>query len=187
MVPNLYLIADGKTGLAGVLELTAKTVAFRPMTQGLLAVTNHYLTGPLAQDPENLALMKRITTRERYARLEELLQAGAGTIDPPAAVAMLRDRKLAGGADLALADRRAINALNTTHSVAADLTGGVFYVSRGPNVVGPYVGFDLARLLDAGANRFDDAVTGEIPADPVTGTPEYRTFLASGDPRAYEF
>ena len=187
MVPNLYLVADGKTGLAGVLELTARTVAFRPMTGGLLAVTNHYLTKPLAQDPENLALESRITTRERYARLEELLLVRAGLIDPAAAIAMLRDRNLAGGGDLPLGDRRAINALNTTHSVAADLTAGLFYVSRGPNVVGEYVGFDLARLFDAGANRFDDAVAGEVPADPVVGTQAYRRFLASGDPRAYRF
>jgi hypothetical protein len=186
MGPNLFLVADGKTGAAGVLELTAKTVAFRAMTGGRLVVTNHFLTKPLADDPENLALAGRITTRERYDRAAELLAAQAGAFDPAAAIAVLRDTRLAGGGELPLGDRRAINALNTTHSVAADLTAGVLYVSRGPNVVGPYVGFDLARLFGP-ANRFDDAVIGEVPADPVTATDAYRRFLGSGDPRAYHF
>ena len=61
---------------------------------------------------------------------------------------MLRDRKGVGGSPLPLGNRRAIDALIATHGVVMDATARVLWVSEGPHLVGRFVRFDLARLLD---------------------------------------
>ena len=98
----------------------------------LLAVANHLETTPLRDDAVNRAFADRSTTRERSARMTELLTALHGRIDLRAARDILRDRSGRGGARLPPDDRRAIDAGIATHAVIANVTRGLLYVAEPP-------------------------------------------------------
>jgi hypothetical protein len=161
-VTDGYLIADGETGEAVVVEKSPARTAVRPMEGDLLLQTNHFEAAEFQQDPGNLAHQAVGTTCARRARLEELVTDRATPLDPAALVEVLRDRKGVGGVELGLGNRAAINALIATHSVVCDVTGGTLWVSRGPYVLGQY---DAYRI-----DAFGEGSRAPIPADPLAAT-----------------
>lgn len=172
MVSHLLLLADGKTGESVVLERSpGRTAELRG--EATLVVTNHYRTG-LSDDPKDARVRETTSTLDRFARMVEIVVDAAerdaaterGAIDAARSVGILRDRREAGGGALRVGDRRAIDALIATHSVVADVTAGVLWVSEGPHALGRYVRFDLAELLHGEAPaRAPEAVA--MPADPL--------------------
>src|SRR5262249_35611358 len=143
--------------------------------------TNHF-EGPLASDPANTTVETVTTTRPRRLRLDEILANLPKGASVEEIVGVLRDRKGIGGTELALGNRRALDALIATHSVVMDSTARVLWVSEGPHLVGRYVRFDLGRIL---ASDFTPA-----PGEPVTTLPEddllksgaYDAWLRAGSP-----
>ena len=113
---------------------------------------------------EELARAQRQgTSLARRARLEELLQEHRGTLDVASAVAILRDKKGPGGAERSLGHRATINPMIATHSVVADVSAGVLWVSRGPHQLGA---FDPYRITEFGA---PSAESIEADADLANG------------------
>jgi hypothetical protein len=153
-----------------------------------LIVTNHFRTG-LRMDPADARVRATTTTLARFARLEEQLSRAAapdprterGRVAAQTAVSILRDRRGPGDAPLPLGDRRALDALIATHSVVADATAGVLYVSEGPHTLGRYVRFDLAELL-RGAPPARAPVAESLPADPLLGDPARIARARARDP-----
>jgi hypothetical protein len=80
---------------------------------------------------------------------------------------ILRDRSGLGDAPLPLANRNALDAVVSTHSVVADLTERVLWVSEGPHTLGRYVRVDLAARLARGEDAALDEAHDDIPADPA--------------------
>lgn len=157
-VADSYLVADGKSGEAAVVERTPARCAVRRLEGELLLQTNHFESPELAGDEGNRAYLEEGTSAPRLARLDELLRA-APVIDPAAAVAILRDRRGPGGAPRALGHRGTIDALVATHAVVADVSAGILWVSRGPCSLGA---FEAHTLEGFGAPAADP-----IPADPL--------------------
>lgn len=143
-VSDLYLVADGGRGEAIVIEKSPERTAVRRMQSGAISVANHFETGDFAADSGNAEYMRTGTSIARRARLAELVHGGAGALDLAAAVAILRDRRGAAGATLELGDRRAIDGLIATHSVAADVTARELWVSRGPHALGAFDAYGFA-------------------------------------------
>ena len=159
-VADSYLVADGKSGQAAVVERTPARAAVRRIEGPLLLQTNHFETPELSADPGNVAYLAEGTSQPRRDRLAELLAARQEPLDPTGAVAILRDRLGPGGAPRALGHRGTIDGLVATHAVVADLSRGILWVSRGPCSLGA---FEAHALESFGG----PPPAAPIPADPL--------------------
>src|SRR5262249_6924509 len=101
MVSHILFLGDGESGEMAVIERSPTDFVVRRSAPGTLYVTNHFLAAPLAADPHNQEILRTSTTLARYARLAELLPPAGPPLDLAAAIAVLRDRRSAGGAPLA--------------------------------------------------------------------------------------
>jgi len=150
-VSDSYLVADGKTGESVVVEKTPQRSAVRGMDGDLLLQANHFESAELAGDEGNRAYMAIGTSVARRARLAELVSAGQGRLDPATAAGILRDRSGAGGKTLPPGDRTSINPMIATHSVVADVTKGVLWVSRGPHQLGAFDAYTIEGFGESAA------------------------------------
>ena len=175
LVPDFYLLGDGKSGEAAVIERSPTRVEVR-RGKDLLLLTNHGLSKPFASDKENERLRLYTTSGARLQRLEELAQQHRGAIDPRRALEILRDKRGLGGEALGLGNRNALDALIATHSVVVDATALVIWVGVGPHASGRFVPFDLRKeLLDE-----DRPQPLDLPEDPVLGTEDYHAWVQAG-------
>ncbi len=173
MVPDLYMVGDGKTGESAVIERSpTRTEVRRTHTErtDVSLLTNHAITPPFQRDAENDRLKRYLTSGARLRRLAELVHQYRGAIDPKRAVEILRDKKGEGGEPLGLGNRNAIDALIATHSVVVDATALQIWVGVGPHCLGKYVGFDLRQEL-LGEDRPRPPM---IPEDPIAASDELR-------------
>ncbi len=178
MVSHILLVADA-SGDAAVIERAPGEEPFVRRASGpKLPLTNSF-EGPLASDPKNQSILAHTSTRSRRARLDELL-ARDEPLDPPSIVDILRDKRAVGGAERPLGDRSTIDAIIATHGVVMDSTAKVLWVSEGPHLMGRFVRFDLASLLDpAFEPRADDPVDA-IAEDPALTDGRYRAWVEAG-------
>src|SRR5262249_53997726 len=108
-VSDAILLADGKTGELAVVEKTPHEFQVRrPGAQPWMAVANAARTPEVAKTVD---APEGSTSREREARMEQLVRAKAGRLDVPTAVAILRDTTASSGVDLGPGNRNAIDAL----------------------------------------------------------------------------
>jgi hypothetical protein len=161
MVPHMLLIADAD-GDAVVVERVPGERAF--VRERSAALTNHF-EGPAANDPKNRDVMRDSSTLPRRARLDELVARRDAT--PEDVVAILRDKRAAGGGALPLGHRSAIDALIATHSIVMDTTARTLWVSEGPHAAGRFIRFDLRKLLDPAYSPSGTAVVEAIAADAI--------------------
>jgi tetratricopeptide (TPR) repeat protein len=150
-VADSYLLADGETGEAVVVEKTPARADVRRMSDGMLLQANHFLSEELAQDAGNQDYIAVGTSLARYERIEELMRAARGRLDPLRCAEILRDRAAPGGEPLCAGNRGAINAMIATHSVIADVTAGELWVSRGPHQLGEYDRYSIAAFGTEGS------------------------------------
>lgn len=179
MVPDFYLVADGKTGESAVIERTPRRIEVRRATRadGTIVLTNHALSPVFAADAENDRLKRYLTSGARYRRLDELVKHWRGQIDAKKVVEILRDKKGPGGVELGLGNRNALDAMIATHSVVIDATALTMWVSAGPHLLGRYIGYDLHKEL-LGEER---ANPPDLPPDPIADTDEYRDYVQAED------
>jgi hypothetical protein len=71
---------------------------------------------------------------------------------------------------LPLGDRHAIDALIATHTTIWDAENGILFVSKGPAIAGPFIGFNLAKSFES----HGPMITGELPPDPEVSVETYR-------------
>jgi tetratricopeptide (TPR) repeat protein len=167
MASHILLLADGDTGESAVVE-RAPTRALGILREPSVTVlANHYRTPPLNADPKDARIRDLTTTLARDARMREVVARRHGRIDPRAAAAILRDRSGVGDAPLPLGSRNALDAVVSTHSVVADLTARVLWVSEGPHTLGRYVRIDLGARLRDGERAILQESEDDIPEDPA--------------------
>jgi predicted choloylglycine hydrolase len=166
-ISDLFVVADrGSPGIY-VVEKTPRRakVTFRV---GPAAVTNHFTAPEFAADKINAFRMREQTTVARLARATELVTAWRPPASPTPAVAaagmaaLLRDKRSVGGAPLHLGNRQALDALIATHSVVYDAPDFQLWISQGPALTGPYLGYDLARSF----TERRPVRSTDLPADP---------------------
>lgn len=146
MVSHLVVVTDA-SGDAAVIERVPGAAPHVRRLTAVAVVTNH-LEGPSADDPANRRVRASTTTLERRARGDELAAAMPAQAGVPELWAALRDRHLAGGADLPAGDRRAIDADIATHAVVLEVQSRTLWVSEGPHLRGRLLAFPLRELLD---------------------------------------
>ncbi len=184
MVSHILMLADA-SGDVAIAERAPGEPLFVRRGKGKVPLTNHF-EGPLAMDPANRQIEAVTSTRPRRIRLDELLSNLPGGASVEQIVGVLRDRKGVGGAPLPLGNRRSIDALIATHSVVMDATARVLWVSEGPHLVGRYLRFDLARLLDPAFTPSPSDPLVEIPADPILTNGAYQAWIEAGSPHKGE-
>jgi hypothetical protein len=148
IVSDIYLVGDGTTGEAVVIERGQTRMGERGQdSMGRLVAANHLLTEEFEGDAEDAALRARSSTVSRHLRMRELVDAAP--LSPSRGIEILRDKRAPGGAHIAPGNRNAIDAVITSHSVVADLTDRILWVSIAPHTVGRYERVDLLAELDA--------------------------------------
>jgi hypothetical protein len=182
MVSHLVMLVDAKGGVA-IAERAPGAPLHARRGRGKVPLTNHF-EGPLEADPSNKIVETVTSTRPRRRRLDELL----GNLSPGASVqevvGVLRDRRGVGGVPLPLGNRKAIDALIATHGVVMDATARALWVSEGPHLVGRFLRFDLARLLDPafepGGPGDEDRDPAAIPEDPILTDGTFEAWQRAG-------
>ncbi len=169
-VSDSYLVADGKTGQAALVEKTPARSAVVRWESDAIVNTNHFLSPQWGADAGNLAYIREGTSVDRYQRTVELLDEYKGALDEKTIAAILRDRSVPGVPSAGLGNQAAINPLVATHSVIADVTAGIIWVSASPHQLGAYVPFSISSF---------DAPSGAeaVPADALLTDGGYDAFL----------
>jgi isopenicillin-N N-acyltransferase-like protein len=178
MVSHLLMFADASGDVAIVERAPGEPIHVR-RGRGKVPLTNHF-EGPMAADPANRRVEVTTSTRPRRMRLDELLEKLPQGSNVEQAVAILRDKHAVGGADLPMGHRRAIDAIIATHGVVMDATARVLWVSEGPHLLGRFVRFDLARLLDEKYEPSDEPLV-TLPEDPLYRSPKYDAWKQAGE------
>ena len=155
-VSDSFLLADGQTGEAAVVEKSPARTAVRRMQDRILLQANHFESAEFADDEGNREYMEVGTSVKRRNRLAQLVTT---EMTPERAVAILRDTSGSSGEPLALGNRGTINPCIATHSVVADVTAGILWVSRGPHQLGAYDAYSIPN--------FGEPVARAIPASPL--------------------
>lgn len=186
LVPDLYLIVDGKRGELAVIERSPTRLVVRRRTD-TITVANHALSPEFAADRENQRLREQLTSGSRQARVDELVGRLQGKIDPLVALSILRDKRGLGDKELGLGNRNALDALIATHSVVVDATRLALWVARGPHALGSYAAFDVRRELAATSDAPPPSAAAspdqpqdlpqDLPEDPTLHSPDYQHYL----------
>jgi tetratricopeptide (TPR) repeat protein len=168
-VTDAYLVADGRSGQAVVVEKTPARSAVRRPAASHLVCSNHFLAAEFRADAANARYMAAGTSVDRHNRMEALVGARLGRLGPAEAAAILRDRMVPGMQAPGMGNAAAINPLIATHSVIVDATAGIVWVSAGPHQLGAYVPFSV-KDFDGGGG------TATIPADPLLADGGYARY-----------
>jgi hypothetical protein len=117
------------------------------------AVANHLIGPTFANDKTNSFRYKELTSVARDNRARELVAKIPTTASAQEKIhkmlELLRDKGVdENGQTLHLHNRRAIDALIATHATIYDSVHNYLYVSQGPSVAGPMLGYDLTRSFE---------------------------------------
>jgi len=184
MVSHMIMLTDAKGDVAIVERAPGEPIHVR-RGRGKVPLTNH-LEGPLSADPANHRVEATTSTRPRRMRLDELLENLPPSASVERVMSVLRDKNGVGNVTLPIGHRRSIDALIATHAVIMDTTARVLWVSEGPHLLGRFVRFDLARLLEAGYAPSNDEPLVTLPEDPLYRSPAYGDWEKAGAPHPGE-
>lgn len=179
-ISESFLIGSAQDRKAVIIEKTPfETVVVNPAGDQV-SCTNHFQSGTLAGDPENLKNISETPTLYRQKRLLQCLQRLA-PIDIPDAAAVLRERLGINDAFLGLGNEKALNQFIAHHSVIFRPEQGMVWVSSGPWQSGAYICYNLYDIFNTFASP-DSAISvrdgsNSLPADPFMETDAFRKFL----------
>ncbi len=182
MVSHILMLADA-SGRGVIVERAPGVDPFvRSIDEAVdvLPLTNHF-EGPLATDPKNTRVRESTSTLPRRERLDELLE-DTRPIDAGRAVEILRDKQGVNGEALDLGHRSALDAAIATHAVVMDSTDRSLWVSEGPHLMGRFLRFDLAKLLDPAFEPSEADALQELPPDPAYLDGSYQHWVDLGKP-----
>lgn len=132
-----------------------------------IAITNHLVSTLFQADPINSFRREQMTSLRRWERGQELVDAYRPTRsnvrDIDYLLEALRDKKGKGGTPLPLGNRMAIDSLIATHAVLFDGETDNLYVSQGPSLIHPFIGFDLKQSFSTKT----PTVVSSLPGDPL--------------------
>lgn len=171
-VSDLYMVADGKTSRAVIVEKTPLRCAVWKTKDQYLVCSNHFMSDKLKDDPRNIAYMKHGTSVARYDRLTHLIRNSSKKMTPEIIAGFLRDRHVPKMDQTSMGNALSINPLIATHSVIMDVTAGIIWVSASPHQLGKYIPFSL--------KKFDKVQNvAAIAADPLLADGSYDNYVRS--------
>ena len=179
MVSHILIVVDGDRGEGVAIERAPDREPFVRPLGSMGGISNHYAAPYLASDPKNLSVRDHTSSIARQHRVDELLAANDHRFDPSVMLGVLRDRRGASDHEEPLGHRGTMDAWIATHSVVADATDRVLWVSAGPHTLGRYERFDLRAMLSDEYRPGNDVDTGVLPADPSFQNGLYQRWVAA--------
>src|SRR4030095_13542233 len=147
---DIFVVADSRSPYLFRIEKSPRRFYTLKETQPTV-VTNHLIGDTWGSDETNEFRKRESTTLYREARGRTLLRNVEAT-NPrnleEYVLSMLRDKKDREGNPIPLGNRQAIDALIATHSVVYNGPNRILYVSQGPALSGPFLGYDLRRSFE---------------------------------------
>jgi isopenicillin-N N-acyltransferase like protein len=145
-----------------------------------LICTNHYQGTKFATTIPNLRNKSENATGYRFLRIQQLLNQGK-PLDPLVAASILRNKKGLDNTDIGYGNEKAVNQLLAHHSVIFEPEKRIMWVSTSPNVLGPYLAYDLNKIFSSATTSdismdFDEKEL-EIPADTFIQSADYQNYL----------
>jgi len=171
-VSESFLLADGKSGRAIVVEKSPLRCEVRQPEGERIICANHFLSETFQKDKRQLDYLAEGTSTVRFDRMNTLVDSSRGKLSPEVAASILRDRVVPGHEGPVVGNPAAINMLAATHAVVFDVTDGVIWVSAAPHQLGQFVPFGLDDFEDPAGRAI-------IPADPMLSDGEYERYQQS--------
>jgi predicted choloylglycine hydrolase len=142
--------------------------------------TNHFQGNEFVKSESNVDNKVNNATGYRFLRVVQLINQN-NPIDPIKAASILRDTKGLNDKAIGYGNEKALNQLIAHHSVIFEPEKRIMWVSTSPNVIGPYMAYDLKKVFSVNkppeANRTIDEMDLEIPADAFIQSDDYRKYL----------
>ncbi len=166
MTVELIIVTDGNTGEAEVFEMTATAIGVRPLEDGVVMATNHFI----APETEDLDIEPvGDSSRRRLTRAQELCAPDGpyyGAFDPAALIEVMRDRvnpDTGIEGPVVFDDDSSIATNGALYQIVFSPADLCFWVAAGklPVPQQPFVGFSLGELLG-----LPDAVVIDPPIYP---------------------
>jgi isopenicillin-N N-acyltransferase like protein len=179
-VSESFLVSSAVDNKAVIIEKKPDSQAVTWPDSSAIICTNHFQSNEFAYDPSNLENRKNNATGYRFQRLKELMN-NSGKMDPVKAATILRNKKGLHNNDIGLGNEKALNQMLAHHSVIFEPAKKIMWVSTPPNVMGPYVAYNLDSIFFGNRNMKTDheidIPSQEIPADAFLLTMEYKKYL----------
>jgi tetratricopeptide (TPR) repeat protein len=172
MGANTFLLVD--CSRAAAIEFDAEKLAVREISEGTLAVSNHFLSAAFKDDDKNKAQSKFTDSAQRLERMALLLSTEK-PVSVRGMVKALRDHSGPCGNEMSWGDPAAINNTKDAHSVVFDPVGRRLWVATPPSAYGSFIGF---RLTKAGLTRsYDLPPSGYIDTPEAIGAMDSEVYL----------
>ena len=174
-ITDIFMVSDRTAGKLYRVEKSPHHTEVIPLSNPAI-VTNHLVSDRWKDDSINRFRRDELPSLARSERGENLIHDSKMGIHDDSRIieervlSILRDKGEMDGKPLQLGNRAAIDALIATHSVIYNGPDNSFFVSQGPSLVGPYIGFDLTESF----RRHEPIVIGGFEHDPAVSD---RTYL----------
>lgn len=160
---DLFVVADATHAFR--IEKSPERVRRLPIV-GPTAITNHLSHPDWAGDKVNEFRKQALTSTAREQSGRRVL---ADVRDERTMQAALRDKRDPSGKPLPPGHRSSIDALIASHSLVYHAGRRTLWVSRGPALVGPFLGFDLEKSFE----RREPVLIESLPPDPEVDFARY--------------
>lgn len=184
-VSESFLVGSAIDNKAIVIEKTPDSLAIYDPNQNQILCANHFQSKEFVNTSANKEQIKESASAYRYSRLQQLLQKN-GTNTVSKTIAILRDFRGKGGADIGLGNEKALNQFIAHHSIVFEPQKLLVWVSTSPWQMGPFVCYDLKKVFALKGLKENKEVYEPglaIKADSFTNTAQFESFLRFRDNR----
>jgi isopenicillin-N N-acyltransferase like protein len=179
-VSESFLISSAFDKKAIIIEKKTGSEDLVQSDSSVIICTNHYQGTKFSLSPSNIENKSENATGYRFLRIQQLLTQNK-TVNPSIAASILRDKKGLNGISIGYGNEKTVNQLLAHHSIIFEPEKRIMWVSTSPNIIGPYVAYDLNKIFSSknslSINTDIDEKILEIPADTFSHSAEYLNYL----------